>query len=385
MAVLRNIFRRKLRAFLTISGITIGVFALVVMGSMAEKINLLVDGGLRYYGDKVTVASDASGGTFGAPLSLTKIDEIEQVQGVAAASASVMMLIDDEQGLTMGVPPMIMGGDGRGDEYESFKITYRSGRALAPEERGKVVVGADLVAKLNAEVGRTITVRGTEFEVVGIMDKTLTAPDSCVFVALADAQQLYLAELPEIIRSQVIPDQLITGITVYPQPGVDPEALALRINDQVSGVKASGPDDFKEQVASSTRIFNAIVFGVALISLLVGGLSVVNTMTMSVFERTREIGIRKAVGASHGQIVGQFLTESAVIGALGGGAGLLLGWMFTMVANAAGNGSGTSLFLLTSRLAIGAVLFALLLGVISGIYPSWHAARLKPVAALRFE
>jgi len=118
---------------------------------------------------------------------------------------------------------------------------------------------------------------------------------------------------------------------------------------------------------------------------LVGGLSVVNTMTMSVFERTREIGIRKAVGASHGQIVRQFLGESAVIGALGGVGGLVLGWLFTVAANAAGNESGTAIFLLTARLALGSVFFALFLGVMSGLYPSWHAARLKPVAALRFE
>ena len=138
-------------------------------------------------------------------------------------------------------------------------------------------------------------------------------------------------------------------------------------------------------MANSTKLLNSIIFGVAVISLLVGGLSVVNTMTMSVFERTREIGIRKAIGASHRQIVGQFLGESATIGFLGGVAGLALGWLTTLALNAAGNQAGTALFLLTSRLALGAVLFALLLGVVSGLYPSWHAARLNPVAALRYE
>jgi putative ABC transport system permease protein len=385
MNTLRNVFRRKLRAFLTIFGITIGVFALVVMGSMAEKINLLVDGGTRYYSDKVTV-SDASGGSFiSQPLSTDKLAEIEAVDGVAKASASVMMTLDKSQSFSMGMPAVITGSDLRGSELESFKINYAKGRALTTADRGKAVVGSDLVKKLGAEVGKTITLRGRRFEVVGIMDKTLTAPDQSVMVSLADAQQMFMADLPEMVRSQVQPEKLATGITVYLQAGADPERMATRINSAVPGIKASGPKTFQEQAANAGKIFNAIIFGVALISLLVGGLSVVNTMTMSVFERTREIGIRKSIGASHGQIVNQFLTESALIGALGGIGGLLLGWLFTKVANAAGNQAGTALFLLTTRLALGSVAFALFLGIISGLYPSWHAARLKPVAALRFE
>jgi putative ABC transport system permease protein len=108
-------------------------------------------------------------------------------------------------------------------------------------------------------------------------------------------------------------------------------------------------------------------------------------MTMSVLERTREIGIRKAIGASHRQIVGQFLGESAFIGFLGGATGLVLGWVVSIVANALLESSGTVLFLVTPRLAIGAVVFAIVLGVASGFYPSFHAARLKPVLALRYE
>ena len=97
---------------------------------------------------------------------------------------------------------------------------------------------------------------------------------------------------------------------VYPTKGTDPEALATTINQSVSGVKATGPSAFKQEIANTTGILNAILYGVALISLIVGGLSVINTMTMSVSERTREIGVRKAIGASDGQIVRQFLAEA---------------------------------------------------------------------------
>jgi putative ABC transport system permease protein len=387
MRILRNIFRRKLRAFLTVFGITIGVFALVVMGSMAEKINLLVDGGVRYYSDKVIV-SDAStnqSSPNAMPISVARLKDIENVAGVARASASIYMTLKEDQGMSMGVPQSIVGSDGRAEGYESFKLTMAAGRDLTAADRGKAVVGSDIAKALKAQVGGTIVMRGKVFEVVGIYDKTLTAPDNTVVVSLKDAQDLLYAQLPKLVQQQVVPDQLATGITVYPKPGVDPNGLASTIQNNVEGVKATGPKTFTDQFKSATKIFNSIIFGVALISLLVGGLSVVNTMTMSVYERTREIGIRKAIGASHRQIVGQFLTESALIGFLGGATGLALGWLITIGVNAAMSGGGTILFLVTPRLAIGSLAFAIFLGVGSGFYPSLHAARLKPVLALRYE
>ncbi|MFH0916246.1 MAG: ABC transporter permease, partial [bacterium] len=292
MRIIRNVFRRRLRAFLTIFGITIGVFALVVMGSMAEKINLLVDGGTRYYSDKVIVAdgSTASGGFSTTPISVGRVGEIEGVQGVARASATIYMLLNEEQGMSMGVPQGIVGSDLRSVGYESFSLSLAAGRDLTAADEGKAVVGSDIAKALNAQVGKTVELRGRTFEVIGIYNKTLTAPDNTVVVSLEDAQQLLYRELPAIVQQQVDPDQLATGITAYPDPGVDPDQLASTIQDTVPGVKATGPQAFTEQFKNATKIFNGIIFGVALISLFVGGLSVVNTMTMSVYERTREIG-----------------------------------------------------------------------------------------------
>jgi putative ABC transport system permease protein len=385
MSIIRNVFRRRLRAFLTIFGITIGVFALVVMGSVAEKMNLLVEGGTRYYSDKVTVA-DASGSMWAsAPMSIDKVRDIQAVKGVAAAAASVGMMLKEDQGMSMGMPQTIQGGDLSARQYESFKLHMAQGRDLQEGDRGKVVVGSDVAKSLGAVVGQNVTIRGKSFQVIGVYEKTLTAPDTSVAMSLPDAQQLLYAQLPKVMQQQMRPDELATGITVYPQAGVEPNQLATDIEKQVAGVKAFGPKVFKEQVSNATRIFNALIFGVALISLLVGGLSVVNTMTMSVFERTREIGIRKSIGASNRQIVAHFLNESAIIGFLGGASGLLLGWIVTVVVNGFMSKSGTVIFLLTGRLAIGALLFAIILGVGSGFYPSLRAARLKPVVALRYQ
>jgi putative ABC transport system permease protein len=386
MGIVRNVFRRKTRAFLTIFGITIGVLALVVMGAMAEKLNLLVDGGVRYYGDKVTVSDASTGGMFGGPMSTDRIAQVEKVKGVRVASANLGMLINkDGSAMTLGTPPMIIANDGRGNRWESFKITYAKGRDIRPFERGVVVVGSDLVKKLNAEVSKNVTLRGRSFKVVGVMDKTLTAPDMTAVVALEDAQEMYVKDLPAAVRDNVDVTKLCTGVTVYPKDGVNPEALAKTLNAQITGIKASGPSAFKKQVVDAMKIFNSIIFGIAMISLLVGGLSVINTMTMAVAECTKEIGIRKAIGASHGAIMRQFVSESALIGLVGGLVGLGLGWLIAQALNAAGAASSTQLFLVTGRLALGSLAFALVLGAFSGIYPAWHAARLDPVKALRFE
>jgi putative ABC transport system permease protein len=373
MQTIKNVFRRKMRAFLTIFGIVIGILALVLMGSIAEKLTLLVDGGTNYYSDKVTVA-EASNliASFGAnPMSIDKLEEIRKIDGVREASGNISMMLDDEMNaVSMGMPDTIIGSDLKGEEYESFRTTYASGRKLQLGDEGKVVIGSDLVKKLNASVGEKVYIKGQEFEVVGILEKTLTAPDTSVSMLLSDSQKLFINTLPEAIRSQVDADKLITSITVYPKEGVGPDILAEKINTEVDGVKATGPAGFRESVAEPLKPFNAIIFGVALISLIVGGLSIINTMSMSVSERTREIGIRKAIGASDRQIIKQFVTEAALIG---------------FILNTAGAENNMSVFLLTPRLAIGSLVFAVFIGVISGLYPAWYASRLDPVKALRYE
>jgi len=387
MRILRNIFRRKMRAFLTIFGIAIGVFSLVVMGALAEKLTLLVDGGVDYYRGKVVIVPGADSAASGAGLlSIDKRRDIARVRGVAAVTAGVSARLSTETAtVNFGPAPSILGSDGRGDAYETFQVRYSEGRALRPTEKGKVTVGADLVSKLGAEVGKKVKIRGEFYEVVGILEKTLTAPDTTVSMTLEDAQKIAVEDMPDVVKDSINPATLVSDFTVYPASGVQPDVLAAAVKRKLDGVEAYTAREFEQQIKAPLQIFTTIIYAIAAISLLVGGLSVINTMTMAVSERTREIGIRKAIGASNGQIMSQFIAESAGIGFIGGLGGLVLGLLVTAVGNAAGTASGNALFLVTPRLMVGSVLFAVALGVVSGLYPAWHAARLNPVEALRYE
>ncbi len=391
MRYLRNLGRRKVRTTLTILGITIGIWALVVFGSMANKINALVAGGSTYYADKITISDGAGaiGGFASAPMSLAVADRIRAVDGVNVVVPTVMMLMEDQvSAVTMGTPPMITGGVAGADQgLENFKLSYAEGRAATPADEGAnvAVLGSDIARKYSKHAGDTIELKGVPFEVIGVLAPTLTAPDQAAMLPLAAAQELFVKGLPPMVRDKVLADDLATSMVVYPKPGQDIEELAARIETRVPGVSAMTGKDFDQQIGSATSILNSILVGIALISLAVGGLSVVNTMAMSIAERTREIGIKRAIGGSRSRIVREFVAEAALIGFIGGAVGLILGALVVTLVNEAGRSSGTILFELTAGTALTAVLFSTILGAVAGFVPALHAARLDPVAALRYE
>jgi putative ABC transport system permease protein len=390
MRLLRQLARRKLRTTLTILGITIGIWALVVFSSMANKINALVAGGSEYFAGKILVTDASSLGiAIGtAPMNTDVAAEIAALDGVAAAVSQIQMIRDPKAASGFGAPETILGNVADADQgHETFPIRAAQGRLLTPEDEGSdvVVLGSDLARKEGSAIGDTIDLRGDPFTVVGILEPTLTAPDTTANVPLAAAQRLYWAGLPPPVRDAISADELISQVVVYPAAGVDDAELASRIEATVENVGTLTGAEFDRQVGSATAIFNAIIIGVAVISLVVGGLSVINTMAMSVAERTREIGIKRAIGGARRRIIRELVTEAAVIGFIGGVIGLLLGAIVVVLANEAGRASGTILFDLTPGTAIFAVAFSTILGMLAGVIPAWNAARMDPVAALRYE
>ncbi len=196
---------------------------------------------------------------------------------------------------------------------------------------------------------------------------------------------MYVKTLPALVADKLNTYEIATGLTVYPEPGVNPETVADEIDAKIAGITTMTGKDFDQQIGAATSMLNAILIGIGLLSLVIGGLSVINTMAMSVAERTREIGIKRAIGASRWRIRREILIESAIIGLIGGLLGLTLGFAITSLGNDAGRDSSTILFDLTFGTAFSSVAFATILGGMAGFVPAWNASRLDPVTALRYE
>jgi len=385
MRVLRELSRRKLRTSLTVIGITIGIWALVVFSSMASQMNSLVGMGSDFYADKVVVTDGEAFGS--SPMRISAVDTIAALDDVAAVAPRVEFLWEADPPVGFSTPHLVVGTiPGADAGHDTFELEPATGRLLAADDTGNVVVLGTTVARKHGVVaGDTVELRGETFEVIGTLQPTLASPDITGMIPLATAQRIYLGDLPPMVAESLHAEDVVSQIVVYPTDGADFEAVAASVEAAVENTATMTGAEFEESVGATTAIFTAVTVGVAVISLVVGGLSVINTMAMSVAERTREIGIKRAIGGSRGRIVRDLVAEAAVIGLIGGLIGLGLGSAVVFIANELGRAGGTVLFDLTPGIAVLALAFSTILGMVAGIVPAWTAARLDPVSALRYE
>ncbi|MDD3717831.1 MAG: ABC transporter permease [Actinomycetota bacterium] len=377
--VLRNMWRRKARTFLTVFGIVVGIFALTVLGALSARLNQQVKGAETWFTSKISIVA-SGGGLFGGSdgyLELSKVDEIKAVPGAKSVVAGFGLPLSSEGG-GFGSPELIVGADLAEAEDLLNLIDIAEGRILRDGDEGVVVLGSTLADKFEAGVGDGVELRGREFEVVGIYEPTLSAPDSFAFVSYEDTLDLFRAINPYF---QV--ENIAATIDVIPEEGVDANELAARIDEAVDGVKVISPAEAEKQISQFSLIFNAILLGIGFIALVVGGLSIINTMIMSVSERTQEIGLKKAIGAETGSVLAEYLLESALIGFFGGLIGMLLGLLAVYLLNNATASSQVSVFTITTTVVVGPVAFATVLGTAAGLFPALRAARLKPIDALK--
>jgi ABC-type antimicrobial peptide transport system permease subunit len=220
------------------------------------------------------------------------------------------------------------------------------------------------------------------------MERLLTAPDRFAVVSIEDARDLWL-RLDPVMRALHASGQagarqdLNTGAAVGWADGVDPDTLADRIRREVSGVNVAPPGEVARQLASSTAFFSWLLAGVGGIGLLIGGLSLSNTVAASTFERIRDFGIKQALGASDGQLLAEVLRESLTVSLAGGVLGVGLAVAGGVLVDLRAAHAGQQLFLFTGRLLGFAVVFAAALGAIAGAYATARILRVSPADAIR--
>lgn len=418
-------WRRKFRTFLTIVGIVVGIFAFTVMGSMALKLNKMIDGGKKYITGQISImpkGTDFATGQMGGMLPVDTLNEIAKVEGVEAVEGSVGLAVDEPNpdepvSVNMGQPATIYSMD----PTSNFKnknwatLDMKEGKAIDKDSAiNDISIGSTVALDKKWKVGDKVKIRGKEFNVVGILAKTMTGPDSYVFMNLSVVRELYiesnpflkslkdraseasnisdkeLAKLSPEARSQIVQaktfkvEDVSTQASVSWKDGVDSEVVVARIKDQFKNeVVVLSPKEMGEQIDKASATMNAIIYGAALLALIVGIFSITNTMVMSISERTKEIGIKKAIGASGRSISTEYTLEAGVLSLIGGLIGMGLGVLAIVIINGKMASKGAEIFLLDANFMIGVVIFSFVIGIIAGVIPAMRASKLKVVDAIR--
>ena len=407
---IKNLLLHKLRSLLTMLGVVFGVASVIAMLAVGEGASKEALEQIRKLGS--------------VNIIVTSVPPMEENNGKHSHMTIYGLLYEDEararatfSSIRRTAPAKIIRKDGRlgikslelrvvGTTPEWFELVRRdmiAGRILTGEDqrnRANVVVlteyGARRLLANESTIGQTLRVGGEYFEVVGIIrseggsGSSVQTPDQEVdaYIPMTTARQRYgdvfaMHKSGSRIREKVELHQLI--VEVNSTDNVEPVAAGLE--RQLStfhpqqDYRISVPLALLRQAEATKRTFNIVLGSIAGISLLVGGIGIMNIMLASVTERTREIGIRRAIGAKRRQIVVQFLIETVVLSTLGGlvgiAIGLLIPWLITRFA-----GMPT---VITAQSLVLSVGISMTVGIVFGLYPAARAANLDPIVALRHE
>lgn len=395
---LKNIGKRKKRTALTMLGIFVGIASVVALVSLGQGLQDTLNAQFgKIGGDKIFIqAKEVGFGGTDVPGQLTdrEVDIVDNVNGVIQVAGGLFkggtVVFNDVQRVVflISVPP-----DARQNTLAIAVNLWEisEGRLLTHKDRGKAVVGYNVAHSKpflkNVGIGDKVEVEGEKFDVVGILDK-IGDPTTDGGVILSEVD----------MRSLLNDSTSHTFITAQVAAGVNPDEVGDRIEKAIRRDRhqKEGKEDFMVQtatelIASFNAVFNIIkvVFvGIAAISLLVGGIGIMNVMFTAVLERTREIGVMKAIGARNKDVMMLFLFESGLLGFAGGVIGVVLGVGISKVVEIGANtafGPGTIYAAYPWWLIVGSLLFSFTIGALSGVMPARRASKLKPVDALRYE
>lgn len=363
--IIKNPFRRRTSAILSIVGIAIGIVVIVALGGITEGLVDTFEDTIHAGGADFQISGKETGdsayGTNTIDASWT--DKIANVTGVQEAYPIYVVLTsvgDDYMNTLIGIDP---AGTTMAD------ISIKEGR-IFEDNADEVIMGEIYADDNNYSVGDTIEVNREDFEIVGIYETGDSSMAGGVFTSISRVGELMDDE------------DSISNIYVKVEKGADAQEVADRIDaeygDNITTITSVME---MEQMADMLNMLQASTWAISLLAIVVGGLGIINTMLMSVFERTREIGVLKAVGWSNRKIITMIVGESLVITIVSAIIGAIVGVALCMVL---GPQIGfTPLF--TPKIFIQAFLIAIVVGIVGGIYPALKAVGLPPTEALRYE
>ncbi|MEM2956250.1 MAG: ABC transporter permease [Candidatus Pacearchaeota archaeon] len=401
LLILRNFSRRKLRGWLTILGILIGIAAVVALISIAQGLQDSIARQFEKMGTNKLIIMPGSGGAFfgafaGTMLTEKDLSVVKNAEGVDIATEMFFKMgkikFKDETKTTYIIGFPTDDKDGMDIILSMTGFEAEKGRQLKEGDRDKVVIGyrywsgENAIFSKNIKLKDKVQIEGRDFEVVGLIKRIGNPEDDAqVYIPIKTAREIF-DESDEI-----------TYIYVQTKEGYTPNKVAEIIKkdlrdsrDEKEGEETFSVQTFEQLMAQFNQILGvvgSVLVIIALISLIVGGIGIMNTMYTSVLERTREIGIMKAVGAKNWQIMWLFILESGFYGVIGGAIGVALGFAMGKAGELVAASAGYPILKVAFPLWLifGSLLFAFLVGAISGLAPARTASRLKPVEALRYE
>ena len=392
---LNGITKRRMRSWLTMVGIFIGIAAVIALIGLGQGLQRTVNAEFEKLGTDKVIISPA-GSIFGAggvdALTEHDIKLIKKIKGVDSVTgylfSTAQVAWKDEQ-----YWPIVMGISPEKDQLKLIEEMYpiEKGRWFGHGEKNKAVIGYDYAHstafKKPLEVGDKFTINGEDFDVVGMLEKVGNSQDDRTVIVPIDTARTLLG----------VPNRL-DSIIVKVKADTTPEEVAATIEREMRKDRGQKPGEedfnvqtFKDVIKSFLVILDivtTVLAGIAGISLLIGAIGIMNTMYTSVLERTKEIGIMKAIGATNGDVLTLFLIESGLLGLAGGIIGILLGvGIASLTAYLAQTLGGFEYLKAHFSLLLigGSLFFSFAIGVLSGVLPARKAARKNPVDSLRYE
>jgi ABC-type lipoprotein release transport system permease subunit len=359
----RGLWRRRMRTVLTLLGISVGIAAIVALGALAE--------GMAYAMTEMWRASqmDLFAIEAGVDSDFSAIDQrvgarIAAWPGVEAVSGSIMTAANADK-----MPMMLVFG------YHPREIAIRHFRIIEGQPltaRHQVIIGKRAAEQMGVTVGDTLRLMNSSFRIVGIFETGVSFEEIGAVIGLREVQtlvgkphqvQFYGVKLRDPAQAEAMRDELQAAF-----PDVDFSLTAEAIES-----------------VSDMRVLREMVAQISFLAVFIGGVGMLNTMLMSVLERTREVGVLRALGWRRAHVLGMILQESLLLGVVGGVGGIFMGLGLGSLLRLVPGTYGSIDLIYTPQLFVQAVVVALIAGALGGLYPAWRATRMRPVEALRYE